>query len=80
MTTVTPTIVIEDLHKSYGQVHALDGLNLVAEEGSVLAVLSPNGSGKTTTVHILTTLLKPDSGRAEDVLASQQGLGIINSS
>jgi ABC-2 type transport system ATP-binding protein len=65
MTTVTPTIVIEGLHKSYGQVHALDGLDLVAEEGSVLAVLGPNGSGKTTTVRILTTLLLPDSGRAE---------------
>jgi ABC-2 type transport system ATP-binding protein len=65
MTTVTPTIVIEGLHKSYGKVHALDGLDLVAEEGSVLAVLGPNGSGKTTTVRILTTLLKADSGRAE---------------
>ena len=64
-TTVTPTIVIENLHKSYGQVHALDGLDLVAEEGSVLAVLGPNGSGKTTTVRILTTLLVPDSGRVE---------------
>ncbi len=65
MTTVTPTIVTEGLRKYYGKVHALDGLDLVAEEGSVLAVLGPNGSGKTTTVRILTTLLKPDSGRAE---------------
>jgi len=65
MTTVTPTIVTEGLRKSYGKVNALDGLNLVAEEGSVLAVLGPNGSGKTTTVRILTTLLVPDSGRAE---------------
>jgi ABC-2 type transport system ATP-binding protein len=65
MTTVTPTILTEGLHKSYGKVHALDGLDLVAEEGSVLAVLGPNGSGKTTTVRILTTLLVPDSGRAE---------------
>lgn len=65
MTTVTPTIVTEGLRKSYGKVHALDGLDLVAEEGSVLAVLGPNGSGKTTTVRILTTLLVPDSGHAE---------------
>src|SRR5690348_5114620 len=41
------------------------GLDLVAEEGSVLGILGPNGAGKTTAVRILTTLLKPDSGRAE---------------
>src|SRR6266446_2984257 len=49
----------------YGKIHALDGLDLVAEEGSVLGVLGPNGAGKTTAVRILTTLLLPDSGRAE---------------
>ncbi len=61
----TPAILAEGLHKRYGKTHALDGLDLVAEEGSILAVLGPNGSGKTTAVRILTTLLKPDSGRAE---------------
>ena len=61
----TPAIFAEGLHKYYGKIHALDGLDLVAEEGSILAVLGPNGSGKTTAVRILTTLLKPDSGRAE---------------
>jgi ABC-2 type transport system ATP-binding protein len=65
MTTTAPAIVTEGLHKSYGQVHALDGLDLVAEQGTILAVLGPNGSGKTTTVRILTTLLLPNSGRAE---------------
>jgi ABC-2 type transport system ATP-binding protein len=58
MTTVTPTIVIEGLHKSYGQVHAIGGLDLVAEEGSVLAVLGPNGSGKTTGRCMICTLLQ----------------------
>src|SRR5260370_13931578 len=61
----TPAILAEGLHKSYGEIHALDGLDLVAEEGSVLGVLGPNGAGKTTAVRILTTLLLPDSGRAE---------------
>src|SRR5215831_7342848 len=60
-----PAILAEGLHKSYGKTHALDGLDLVAEEGSVLGVLGPNGAGKTTAVRILTTLLKPDSGCAE---------------
>src|SRR5712691_2086324 len=61
----TPAILAEGLSKTYGTIHALDGLDLVAEEGSVLGVLGPNGAGKTTTVRILTTLTRPDRGRAE---------------
>ncbi|HEU5378423.1 MAG TPA: ATP-binding cassette domain-containing protein [Ktedonobacteraceae bacterium] len=61
----TPAILAEGLHKSFGKTHALDGLDLIAEQGSILGVLGPNGAGKTTAVRILTTLLKPDSGRAE---------------
>src|SRR5437763_4439940 len=60
-----PAILAEGLHKHYGKTHALDGLNLIAEEGSVLGLLGPNGAGKTTAVRILTTLLRPDAGRAE---------------
>jgi ABC-2 type transport system ATP-binding protein len=60
-----PAILAKGLCKSYSKTQALDGLDLVAEEGSVLGVLGPNGAGKTTAVRILTTLLKPDSGRAE---------------
>ena len=44
----SPAILAEGLHKHYGKTHALAGLDLVAEEGSVLAVLGPNGAGKTT--------------------------------
>src|SRR3989449_6115364 len=61
----TPAILAEGLHKHYGKTHALAGLDLIAEEGSVLGLLGPNGAGKTTAVRILTTLLRPDSGRAE---------------
>jgi ABC-2 type transport system ATP-binding protein len=60
----TPAILAEDLHKSFKDTHALRGLNLSADEGTVLGVLGPNGAGKTTAVRILTTLLAPDSGRA----------------
>lgn len=63
--TNTPAILAEGLSKTYGTIHALDGLDLVAEEGTILGVLGPNGAGKTTTVRILTTLTKPDRGRAE---------------
>jgi ABC-2 type transport system ATP-binding protein len=60
------SIIAEDLVKTYdkGTVRALDSLNLDVEEGTVLGVLGPNGAGKTTTVRILSTLLRPDSGRA----------------
>jgi ABC-2 type transport system ATP-binding protein len=61
----TPAILAEGLHKYYGKIHALKGLDLIAQEGSILAVLGPNGAGKTTAVRILTTLSRPDSGRAE---------------
>ena len=46
------------------EVRALDGVDLVVPEGTVLGLLGPNGAGKTTTVRILATLLKPDSGTA----------------
>ncbi|GCE31278.1 daunorubicin resistance protein DrrA family ABC transporter ATP-binding protein [Dictyobacter alpinus] len=60
-----PAIRAEGLKKHYGKTQALTGLDLVVEEGTVLALLGPNGAGKTTTVRILTTLLRPDAGRAE---------------
>ena len=60
-----PAILAEGLEKRYGKTVALRGLDLVAEEGTVLGVLGPNGAGKTTAVRILTTLLQPDAGRAE---------------
>jgi ABC-2 type transport system ATP-binding protein len=60
-----PAIWAEGLQKSYGKTRALAGIDLAAEQGSVLGLLGPNGAGKTTAVRILTTLLKPDAGQAE---------------
>ncbi len=54
----------EGLVKTFGDVKALDGVDLDVPEGTVLGLLGPNGAGKTTTVRCLTTLLRPDSGRA----------------
>jgi ABC-2 type transport system ATP-binding protein len=53
------------LVKTYGNVRALDGLDLAVPEGTVLGLLGPNGAGKTTVVRILATLLKADGGSAE---------------
>src|SRR5215471_17437342 len=59
-----PAIFVEGLTKSFGEVHALRGIDLSVPRGTVLGVLGPNGAGKTTAVRILTTLLLPDEGRA----------------
>ena len=59
-----PAILVEGLRKSFGQVHALRGIDLAVPRGTVLGVLGPNGAGKTTAVKVLTTLLTPDGGRA----------------
>ena len=59
-----PAITATGLAKTYGDVVALDGIDLEAQEGTVLGLLGPNGAGKTTAVRILATLLQPDEGSA----------------
>jgi ABC-2 type transport system ATP-binding protein len=55
-------IHVSDLRKSYGQVHAVDGISFDVEYGKVFGFLGPNGAGKTTTIRVLTTLVNPTSG------------------
>ncbi|WP_449386225.1 ABC transporter ATP-binding protein [Cellulomonas soli] len=55
-------IVVRRLHRSFGAVRALDGVDLVARPGAVTALVGPNGSGKTTLLLVLAGLLVPDSG------------------
>ncbi|TPQ20857.1 ATP-binding cassette domain-containing protein [Streptomyces sporangiiformans] len=62
---MTDAIVVEGVRKRYGDKAALDGLELAVRGGTVHGLLGPNGAGKTTAVRVLTTLLRPDEGRAE---------------
>jgi oleandomycin transport system ATP-binding protein len=57
-------IETEGLVKTFGEVRAVDGVDMVAREGTVFGLLGPNGAGKTTAIRVLSTLLTPDSGRA----------------
>jgi len=83
-----PAILVEGLTKSFGEVHALRGIDLSVPRGTVLGVLGPNGAGKTTAVRILTTLLLPDGGRAlvegydvvRDAAAVRRSIGLAGQS
>jgi ABC-2 type transport system ATP-binding protein len=83
-----PAILVEGLTKSFGEVHALRGIDLSVPRGTVLGVLGPNGAGKTTAVRILTTLLLPDEGRAlvegydvvRDAAAVRRSIGLAGQS
>ncbi|GGF97305.1 daunorubicin resistance protein DrrA family ABC transporter ATP-binding protein [Rhodococcoides trifolii] len=57
-------VLVEDVHKSFGTVAALQGVSFSVPTGSILGILGPNGAGKTTTVKVLSTLIRPDKGRA----------------
>ncbi|MCU1588705.1 MAG: putative multidrug transporter ATP-binding protein, partial [Frankiales bacterium] len=61
---MTDAVVVEDLVKTFGSTRALDGVSFSLPVGTVLGLLGPNGAGKTTAVRVLTSLLKPDGGRA----------------
>jgi sodium transport system ATP-binding protein len=78
-------IVAEDLQKRFGGVMAVNGVNLVATDGTVTGLLGPNGAGKTTTLRMLYAVMKPDSGRIDidgvdavaDPQQAQAQLGVL---
>ena len=78
-------IEAKGLSKSYGELLAVDGLDLSVGSGEILGFLGPNGAGKTTTVKMLTGMIQPASGRARicgidvsrDPLGAKQRLGYV---
>ncbi len=78
-------IVVEDIHKSFGEVRAVRGVSFSAPDGKITGLLGPNGAGKSTTLRILYTVLRPDEGNASidgadvvtDSLAARQRLGAL---
>jgi ABC-2 type transport system ATP-binding protein len=65
-------IVVDDLRKSYGKTHAVQGVSFTVDEGECVALLGPNGAGKTTTLEVLEGYLQRDSGRVEVLGADPQ--------
>ncbi|HDL85073.1 MAG TPA: ABC transporter ATP-binding protein, partial [Candidatus Acetothermia bacterium] len=57
-----PELAVSDLHKSFGDVHAVNGLDLTLAEGEILALLGPSGCGKTTTLRLIAGFDRPDQG------------------
>ncbi len=82
---MTAIIELRGLTKRYGDLTAVEDLDLTIEEGGVFGFIGPNGAGKTTTMRILTTLLRPTSGEAtiaghsvsDDPLAVRRAIGYM---
>lgn len=78
-------IVVDGLHKSFGEVKAVQGVSFTASDGKITGLLGPNGAGKSTTLRVLYTVLKPDAGSAtidgvnvvEDGLAARARIGTL---
>ncbi len=70
---MNPAIRINDIHKKFGSLHALKGIDLTIEQGEFFALLGPNGAGKSTLISILAGLIKPTAG---DI--SVMGFDVVN--
>ena len=82
---MTPAIKIEQVHKQFGALHALNGVDLTIEQGEFFALLGPNGAGKSTLINLLAGLSRPTSGKLSvmsyDVMSqyrqARHALGVV---
>ena len=81
----TPAIKIEQIHKHFGSLTALNGIDLAIEQGEFFGLLGPNGAGKSTLINLIAGLLKPSSGKisvmghdvVNDYQAARMALGVV---
>jgi ABC-2 type transport system ATP-binding protein len=78
-------IEVKDLYKSFGEIHAVQGISFEVQKGEIFSLLGPNGAGKSTTISMLSGLLAPDKGDAcimgrsirTDSTAARAALGVV---
>ena len=73
----TPVVKVENLVKRYKELIAVDHFNLEIREGEILGLLGPNGSGKTTTINCILSLLSYDKGTIEKLVLSCKTLPFL---
>ena len=82
---MAPAIKIEQIHKHFGSLKALNGIDLTIQQGEFFALLGPNGAGKSTIINLIEGLLKPSSGKisvmghdvVNDYQAARMALGVV---
>ncbi len=62
MNSTNPAIQVRNLHKDFGEVYAVQGIEFEVQRGEIFSLLGPNGAGKSTTISMISGLLKPDQG------------------
>jgi len=82
---MSSAIEVQNLYKSFGDLHAVQGVSFEVQQGEIFSLLGPNGAGKTTTISMLSGLLRPDRGDAlvmshsviRDVMSVKKALGVV---
>jgi ABC-2 type transport system ATP-binding protein len=78
-------IQVKDLHKDFGEVYAVQGIDFTVQSGEIFSLLGPNGAGKSTTISMISGLLRPDKGEitvtgydvSKDELAAKAAIGVV---